>query len=123
MARSRKVNLSPKIPATSALTRQQQKPNTYKPREHLSWQQTTPVPAARAAAKKSKTAGRTVDTRLKGADLYVARLAWKRPQNCEARHTIQNNTARSRLVSLVIQFKSVRSLYNRVSALANGIAV
>ena len=38
------------------------------------------MPVARVTSKKSKIADRVVDSRLKGADLYVARLAWKRPQ-------------------------------------------
>ena len=43
----------------------------------LAPQQSILVPVARDAAKRSKIAERLVDTRLKGADLYVARLAWK----------------------------------------------
>ena len=83
MARSLKVNLYLKASATSPLTHQQRKPDSRRPRKHLATQQSNLVPVARTAAKKCKIADRLVDTRLKGADLYVARLAWKRSQTTQ----------------------------------------
>ena len=78
MAGSTKVSLSSRKSATSVLTHHQhQQPYSYKPRQHLATHQPILVPVAHATAKKAKVADRIADSRLKGADLYVARLAWR----------------------------------------------
>jgi hypothetical protein len=61
--------------------------DAYKPRQNLAPQQPIPVSVARAAAKKARIADRIVDPRLKGADLYVARHAWRRPQPAVGRRS------------------------------------
>jgi len=81
MAGSIRVSLPSEKLGKSTLTDHQHKnPDSYKPRQHLAMQQPILIPVARSAATKAKIAYRIVDSRLKGADLYVARLAWKSPQ-------------------------------------------
>ena len=60
---------------------QNQQPYSYKPRQHLITHQPILVPVAQTTAKKAKVADRIADSRLKGVDLYVARLAWKHGQH------------------------------------------
>jgi hypothetical protein len=54
---------------------------SYKPRQHLVTHHPILVPVAQVTAKKAKVADRIADSRLKGADVYVARLAWKHAQH------------------------------------------
>jgi hypothetical protein len=82
MAGSTKVSLSSRKSANRVLTHHQlRQPYSYKPRQYLATHQPILVPVAHAMAKKAKVAGRIVDSRLKGADLYVARLAWRPGQH------------------------------------------
>jgi hypothetical protein len=77
MAGSTEVSLSSRKSANRVLTHQHQLPYSYKPRQHLAMHHPILVPVAHAPAKKAKVADRIADSRLKGADLYVARLAWR----------------------------------------------
>ena len=82
MAGSTKVSLSSRKSSNRVLTHHQhQQPYSYKPRQHPATHQPILVPVAHATAKKTKVADRIVDSRLKGADLYVARLAWRHGQH------------------------------------------
>lgn len=82
IAGSTKVSLSSRKSANRVLTHHQhQQPCSYKPRQHLATHQPILIPVAHATAKKTKVADRIVDSRLKGADLYVARLAWRHGQH------------------------------------------
>jgi hypothetical protein len=94
MAGSSKVSLSSRKPADRVLTHHQhrQQPYSYKPRQYLATHQPILVPVAHATAKKSKVADRIVDSRLKGADLYVARLARRHVQH--ARFGIHDKSQR-----------------------------
>ena len=55
--------------------------DSRKPLQHLSTAQPILVPVARTAAKSSRLTDRRLDSRVKGADIYVARLAWKRAES------------------------------------------
>jgi hypothetical protein len=115
MAGSIRVSLRSEKPAKSALNDyQHKKPDPYKPRQHLATQQPILVPVARSAAKKAKIADRIADSRLKGADLYVARLAWKRPQPAVLRRhdklQSQENTSSASSLSANLSDLSIRNL-------------
>jgi hypothetical protein len=86
MAGSTEVSLSSRKSANRVLTHQHQQPYPYKPRQPIL------VPVAHATAKKAKVADRIADSRLKGADLYVARLAWRHGQH--ARFGIHDKSQR-----------------------------
>ena len=81
---------------------QHEKPGTYRPKQHLAAQQPILLPVARAATKKAKIADRIIDSRLNDADLYVARLAWKRPQlaNFRPRNELQRQDVELSVSSL-----------------------
>jgi hypothetical protein len=82
MAGSTNVSLPSRKSANRVLTyHQHQQPYSYEPRQHLVTHQPILVPVAQATAKKARVADRIADSRLKGADLYVARLAWKHAQH------------------------------------------
>ena len=55
--------------------------DSRKPLQHLSTAQPILVPVARTAAKSSRLTDRRLDSHVKGADIYVARLAWKRAES------------------------------------------
>ena len=108
-------------PPRTRLTRHtQRKPDSSKPRQHLSTKQPILVPIARAAAKASRLTDRIVDSRLKGADIYVARLSWKRPESPQPRATTKTqreSSPSSSSSSIDKEASPTRSLHDELSPL------
>lgn len=78
-----------------------QKAGPHKPREHLVTPQPKLVPVGRAGVQATKFSDRKVDSRLRGADLYVVRLALKPPKLPESASKVSRKREKTMSLSSI----------------------